>query len=234
MASRPLLVDLYCGGGGCSVGYHRAGFDVVGIDVVRQPDYPFPFRQGDALAALARLAADGLTWEGRPIAAVAASPPCKRRTVATSGGASMRMPHLFDPHPDLVAPTLAALAELAVPWIVENVPSPEPLPAPHVVTLCGSMFDLRVRRHRLFASLFPLTAPGPCRHREQGPVVGVYGAGGADANRAARGGGGGVKVVRAEAAEALGIDWTIDQARLSQAIPPAYTEHLGRQLIELA
>lgn len=229
----PLLVDLFCGVGGCSVGYRLAGFDVVGVDLVRQWEYPYRFIQGDALRVLADLIADGLTFEGRPIAAIAASPPCKVRTVATSGGASVRMPRLFEPHADLVTPTLAALHQLDIPWIVENVPNPEPLDAPHVVTLCGSMFEpmMKVRRHRLFASPFPLAAPRECRHAAQGQVVGVYGHGGGDRERASRKGGGGIKVARQEAADALGIWWTTDQSRLSQAIPPAYTEHLGRQLL---
>lgn len=98
------------------------------------------------------------------------------------------------------------------------------------VTLCGSSFGLRVRRHRLFASSVPIVG-STCDHEGQGQPVGVYGNGGTWARTAP--GGGGIKVSGAEAADALGIDWTADQRVLSQAIPPAYTEWLGRQILEV-
>lgn len=218
------MLDLFCGAGGCTKGYQRAGFYVVGVDLVRQPDYcGDEFVQADALQFLAQPS----VRLGQDFDAIHSSPPCKARTVARHGG--RRQTPLFDPHVDLVPDTLCSLAPLRVPWVVENVPG-VPLDAEHVVTLCGSMFGLCVRRHRLFASSFEVEQPS-CRHAEQGPVVGVYGAGGADSNRAARGGGGGVKVVGAEAADALGIDWTTNQRRLSQAIPPAYTEWIGGHLL---
>jgi DNA (cytosine-5)-methyltransferase 1 len=97
---------------------------------------------------------------------------------------------------------------------------------PSPTVLCGSMFGLEVRRHRLFWSSEVIPQP-ECRHHEQERVLGVYGNGGADRNRAARGGGGGIKVAGAEAARALGINWSHRQSGLSQAIPPAYTEWLG-------
>lgn len=210
------------------MGYYRAGFDVVGVDIVPQPEYPFDFQLGDALGFL-----DDSRALLREFDAVHASPPCKRFTVA---GAKARhdREHLFDPHPDLLTPTLDALEFLDIPWVVENVPGSPMIPN---LILCGSMFGLQVRRHRWFrydtgcGCGEPLERPR-CRHAEQGPVVGVYGTGGADANRASRGGGGGVKVSGREAAEALGIDWTTYQPSLSQAIPPAYTEFIGRALLE--
>lgn len=216
---RPLLLDLFCGGGGAGVGYHRAGFDVVGVDINPQSDYPFEFHRANAMY----YPLDGFD-------AIHASPPCKARTVARHVTAS-RFPTLFDPHPDLLRPTLAVLAVQGRPWIVENVPGIAVPGFPDPTILCGSMFALRVRRHRLFWSSFSLPEPPPCQHREQGPVVGVYGTGGADSGRAARGGGGGVKVSGPEAAEALGIGWTSHQPVLAQAIPPAYTEWLGRHLL---
>lgn len=215
---RPRLLDLFCGAGGCSVGYHRAGFDVVGVDLVRQYDYPFEFH----LASAMDYPLDGFD-------VVHASPPCKAHTVARHGGSSDRMPRLFDPHPDLLTPTLARFASLAVPWIIENVPG-APMPEGSLV-LCGSMFGLKVRRHRLFATSFAIPQPA-CRHAEQGPVVGVYGHGGGDASRPERAGRG-VTVHRQEAADALGIDWTARQAGLSQAIPPTYTQHIGEHLLAL-
>ena len=211
--SRPLLLDLFCGAGGAAVGYHRAGFDVVGVDIVMQHEYPFEFHQADALT----FPLDGFD-------AVHASPPCKAHTVANRVHRARAL-HLFDPHPDLVGPIRDRLVEWGGPYVIENVPG-APLIDP--VTYCGSSFALGVRRHRLFESNVPLVAPA-CRHDLQPNPVGVYGNGGAWTRTAP--GGGGVKVVGADAAVALGITHTTNQELLSQAIPPAYTEHLGRQIM---
>jgi DNA (cytosine-5)-methyltransferase 1 len=223
---RPLLVDLCCGGGGAAVGYWRAGFDVVGVDLVRQWHYPFPMAVADAIAALAELVRSG-EFAGRRVAAIHASPPCKRFT--RLGTLDRQRLRLFEPHPDLLTPTLEMLQACPLPWVVENVPD-SPMPS-DAVQMCGSSFGLLVRRHRLFASNLRLQVP-PCNHAAQPVVWGVYGNGGADAGRAARGGGGGVKVAGPDAAKALGVDWTTHQPSLSQMIPPAYSEHLGRQLLE--
>lgn len=212
--TRPRLLDLCCCGGGCSVGYWRAGFDVVGVDHAPQPDYPFLFHRADAL-----------TFPLAGFDAYAASPPCK---VWTSLKHTARAATLFDVHQDLIGKVRDRLTETGKPYVIENVPG---APLINPVTYCGSSFGLQVRRHRLFEANWPLIAP-PCRHEDQPVVLGVYGTGGGDSGRAARGGGGGVKVSGRAAAEALGIDWTTDQRRLSQAIPPAYTEHIGYQLIE--
>lgn len=212
---KPRLLDLFCGVGGCSVGYARAGFEVVGVDWVRQWQYPFEFHQSDAMT----FPLDGFD-------VVAASPPCKLFTVANRVDKA-RGGRLFEPNTDLLTPTFERLRDHGGVWIVENVPG-APMPDDSV-TLCGSSFALGVRRHRLFAASVPLTAPD-CRHAEQGQPVGVYGHGGAWKRKAP--GGGGVKVAGADAAVALGIDWTADQRVLSQAIPPAYTQHLGRQIME--
>lgn len=214
----PRLLDLFCGVGGASVGYHRAGFDVVGVDVVYQPRYPYEFHHGDALS----FPLDGFD-------VVAASPPCKLHTVARRVTQAHSLT-LFDPHPDLLTPTREHLAASGLPYIIENVPL-APLCAP--VTVCGSAFPIstryEIRRHRLFESNVELCGT-PCRHGSSGlPIVGVYGDGGAWTRTAP--GGGGVKVAGLDAADALGIDWTEWQHELAQAIPPAYTEYLGRQLI---
>jgi hypothetical protein len=144
--SRPRLLDLMCGAGGASVGYHRAGFEVVGVDVVHQPRYPFELHQADAL----EFPLDGFD-------AIHASPPCQRHANVTRwrGNAS--------DHPDLLTPTLRRLAaECRVPWVVENVP--EALPRWDLV-LCGSQFGLRVRRHRGFlAPWLPALLLPPCWH----------------------------------------------------------------------
>jgi DNA (cytosine-5)-methyltransferase 1 len=215
---RPKLLDLFCGAGGCSVGYHRAGFDVVGVDIDLQPQYPLlDIQQADAMAVL--VDADFLSG----FDVIHASPPCQLYSVT-------RARTKRDDHPDLVGPVRDALVRWGGIYVIENV-----VGAPMVdpVTYCGSMFGLGfggrvLKRHRLFESNVRLTTPPDrCAGR---PAVGVYGTGGAWTRTAP--GGGGVKASGADAAEALGIDWTMRQAVLAQAIPPAYTEHIGRQLID--
>lgn len=209
------LADLFCCAGGAAVGYDRAGFEVEGVDLTAQPHFPFKFHRGNAL----RFDLSGFD-------AAHASPPCKVHTTlrhtAKGGVAAM-----FEAHEDLIPATRELLIASDLPYVIENVmgaPMIEP------VVLCGSSFGLQVRRHRQFETNWPLIGL-PCNHASQPVVLGVYGTGGSDSGRAARGGGGGVKVSGKAAADALGIDWTVDQTRLSQAIPPAYTEHIGRQLM---
>lgn len=211
-AARPRLLDLFCCAGGCSVGYARAGFEVVGVDLVLQPDYPFEFHLANALT----FPLDGFD-------AVHASPPCKAHTTLSALRRGHTQGELFDPHPDLVGPTRDRLVASGLPYVIENVVG-APLVDP--VLYCGSSFGLLVRRHRLFESNVPIEAP-PCDHKAQPVVLGVYGHGGGFTGSKGKG----TTVSGAVAAEALGITHTVDQSRLSQAIPPAYTEHIGRQLI---
>jgi DNA (cytosine-5)-methyltransferase 1 len=207
-ARRPVLLDLFCGAGGASMGYRSAGFDVVGVDLSPQPNYPFEFHQADALT----FPLDGFD-------AIHASPPCQSFT------AYKRRPNHVGEYPNLIAPVRDRLVAAGVPWVIENVPK-APLRDP--VQLCGSSFGLDVRRHRLFESNYPLTAP-PCDHSWQTPrfppatnrvnlrrtvEVGVW------------------RIPLAVQHAAMGVDWmTLEE--LSEAIPPAYTEHLGRQLLEV-
>ena len=123
MTTRPLLLDLFCGAGGCSVGYHRAGFDVVGVDLKPQPRYPFPLLRADALGALRWLLlggpiafSDGRERRLADVAAVHASPPCQ---AFSSISRVFGVQHL---HPDLVAPTRELLRAAGRPWVMENVP----------------------------------------------------------------------------------------------------------------
>jgi DNA (cytosine-5)-methyltransferase 1 len=219
----PRLLDLFCGAGGCTVGYVQAGFEVTGVDLHPMPHYPrWDVIQADALDVLAD--EDYV----RTFDAVHASPPCKKFTAmhtrVCDGGPACT-------HLDLLTPVRARLEELGLPYIIENV---EGAPMHHeAVTLCGTMFGLGLgsavlKRHRLFESNVPLSAPRPCACAGR-PTVGVYGTGGAWTRTAP--GGGGVKVSGADAAAAMGVDWTTYQPVLSQMIPPAYTEHLGRQLL---
>jgi DNA (cytosine-5)-methyltransferase 1 len=226
--TRPLLLDLFCGAGGAGEGYKRAGFDVVGVDHRPQPRYPFEFWQADALEFLGRLVAGGSPggWVLGDFAAVHASPPCQAYSVATKAwnGRIKRAEH-----PDLVVPTRELLGAAGLPYVIENVPG---APLLNPVTLCGSSFGLAVRRHRLFESDVPIMAQ-PCAHHLQATrlypptrsdrtamarVVSVFGAGGGRAKHAGLW------------AAAMGIDWMLKD-ELAQAIPPAYTEHIGGYLL---
>ncbi len=203
------LLDLFCGAGGCSVGYARAGFDVVGVDIEPHPDYPFEFVLADATDVLQDCAFLEM------FDAVHASPPCQAFTRMGSFGT-------MGEHPDLLTGTLVALRAWGGTWVVENVPG-----APLVgLTLCGSMFpELRVRRHRIFASDLLLYAPGPCRHDR--PAIPVVGHGVPSSFRKRHG----YSPTVDDRRRAMGIDWMRNREDLAEAIPPAYTEHIGHQLM---
>lgn len=216
---KPRLLDLFCGAGGCSVGYHFAGFDVVGIDIEPQPNYPFEFIQADALEALAAPDLDGGAFD-----AIHASPPCQ----AYSRLKSVR---LENDYPDLVAPTRALLDATGLPYVIENVPGS---PVVGSLMLCGSSFGLGsngryLRRHRYFelnwnlGSLVP-----PCDHRKRGAILvaGHTSMTAVKPNGQARS----YQGSKDERAEAMGIDW-MTTAEIAEAIPPAYTEFIGRQLL---
>jgi hypothetical protein len=210
---KPRLLDLFCGAGGAAMGYHRAGFEVVGVDINPQPHYPFAFIRGDALEVI-RLATDAEHYD-----VIHASPPCQAYT-------SMR--HLGnragEGAPDLVDATRDALEATGVPWVMENVKG-SPLRNP--LTLCGSTFLLEVRRHRLFESSHLLFG-SPCQHGATGRPIAVYG------DHPQQPGDKTYRVNRArtlyEGQRAMGIDW-MPWKSLTQAIPPAYTEWIGRQLM---
>jgi DNA (cytosine-5)-methyltransferase 1 len=162
--TRPRLLDLFCGGGGASAGYHAAGFDVLGVDITDQPDYPYPFLRADALDVLTE--AEFLTG----FDVVHASPPCQAYSCATPTSRRSE-------HPDLVGPvrTLLRAAVTAEPgpatYVMENVPG---APMSDAITLCGDALRLGVRRHRLFESNIPLLG-SPCWHDRPARKVPVYG-----------------------------------------------------------
>ena len=196
------------------MGYHRAGFDVVGVDINPQPHYPFEFHQADALEYLAE---HGAEFQARH-----ASPPCQ---------AYSRTGHLADAQGGrrssvrLTEPTRALLRRVGGPYVIENV---EGAPMDSPLLLCGSMFGLRVRRHRIFDSntfLFGLE----CNHVAQGRPVGVlnWGKWGHEIPN-----GGKLAESLADAQDAMGIDW-MRRPELAEAIPPAYTEYIGAQLLML-
>lgn len=210
--SRPRLLDLFCCEGGAAVGYERAGFEVVGVDILPQPLYPFEFHQGDALKFVLE--------HGHEFDAVHASPPCHFHSTITPDKSK---------HVDLIPQTREALVALDLPYIIENVEGAKrSLIDP--VTLCGSSFGLKVRRHRLFESniwLSPLT----CDHGAQGTPVGVYGALRDGVWARPNGTSRGVKARTVEEArEVMGMPWASWHGT-TQAIPPAYTEWLGSQLL---
>ena len=220
----PRLLDLYCGAGGAARGYQRAGFHVTGIDIVPQPAYA-----GDVFAWGHALHLDP-GWIGQNFDAVHASPPCQFGTTLSD------MPDAKQ-HLNLIPETRALLEATGLPWIIENVDAPKVRPFMRGATrLCGSSFGLgaeghELRRHRLFDSNVFLFGQ-PCRHGH-GPVIGVYG--GHARRRSKLHGGRGSKDVWSgghlgAASAALGIEW-MTLGELSEAIPPAYTEYLGRQLM---
>lgn len=209
---KPKLLDLFCGAGGAAMGYHRAGFEVVGVDIKPQKNYPFEFVQADVMT---------IPWKalGKRFDAVHASPPCQAYSV-------MKSMNKTKDHPNLVPAVRDGLMLSGLPWVIENVPG---APLRTVIQLCGSMFDLRssedryLQRHRNFEASFMILQPY-CSHR--GVAVGVYGHGQAGLL--------GQRMRTAKAPEArvlMGIDWATRDG-MSQAIPPAYTEFIGKQLME--
>jgi hypothetical protein len=217
--SRPRLLDLFCGAGGCSVGYHRAGFDVVGVDINPQPRYPFEFHQANAL-----------TFPFDGFDAIHASPPCQ--AYASLAG---------DGHPDLLGLTIQRLQNWGTDrrtWVVENIPDAVlKVQTFRGLRLCGSLFGLGVRRHRIFASNVFLMGP-PCAHGLQDAVRAYYGKPGTIAwkppgwdNVQKEGRAPLYRGTVDQAPADMGIDWmTWDELR--EAIPPAYTEYIGAQLLD--
>lgn len=208
------LLDLFCGAGGAAMGYSRAGFDdIVGVDIKPQPRYPFRFVLADALEC--HTLPQGFD-------AIHASPPCQSfsKTRAIVRGKGLTCKGL-----DLIEATRERLLRRGIPYVIENVPG-APLLSP--ITLCGTMFGLRVYRHRLFESSVLLLSPSDGAHRH---TTGSHRGYSANTPFITVGGN---NYNREQGAQAMGIDWPMTRAELSQAIPPAYTEFIGKQLIQAA
>lgn len=210
---RPRLLDLFCGAGGASMGYHRAGFEVVGVDVRPQPRYPFSFIQGDALQLLAAI--------GRRFDAIHASPPCIGYTSARIRTATTEAP--------LLIPVTRQLLQLVGrPWVIENVATRQTGLTAHL-RLCACQFGMpELKRERWFETwpaIYDLRPP--CYHPL--PSISVL-------RRAGRiWAQGGViddYVPLARCKQVMGIDW-MTQRELGNAIPPSYTEYIGRHLMEV-
>ncbi len=201
--TKPRLLDLFCGAGGCSVGYARAGFEVVGVDIEPQKNYPYEFVQADA---------NDYPLEG--FDAIHASPPCQDH---------MRVGQ----HPThgtgwMLAHTRDRLLDQPAPWVIENVPG---APMRADIKLCGCQVGLELRRERWFETswhAFHLSTP----HHHPHPVPSVVGHGTPSWVRKQLG----YNPTIADYRAAMGIDW-MNRGELSQAIPPAYTELIGHQLM---
>ena len=199
------LLDLYCKAGGASRGYQLAGFEVVGVDIKKQKRYPYEFIQADCLELMKDM--EFL----RSFDVIAASPPCQTHSITqhlrnAQGKSTDKI--------DLIPQTREALVASGKPYVIENVPG-SPLINP--IQMCGSHFELKVRRHRRFESNLPLIG-SPCKHKEQGKPVGIY----CSMRDEIPGGGHTAKTIE-QAREAMGIVWMI-WGELVEAIPPIYTQ----------
>jgi len=203
------LLDLCCGAGGLSMGYHLAGFDIVGVDLHPMPNYPFAFHQADALEYLGRITTSG---EIERYDLVHASWTCQRWARVTSWRGSRA------DHDDLLTPGKKLMQACGRPWVVENVPEAAWAGAlrPDYL-LCGSQFGLKVRRHRAFETswggggeLLP-----PCWHPKGRNKLMAFEH----------------KDERAYA-DAMGCTW-MNKTEARQAVPPAYSEWIGRQFVAL-
>ena len=208
------LLDLYCGVGGASVGYHQAGFEIYGVDLKHGKRYPYTYLVADVL--------DVLRDEEyiNQFDVIHASPPCQTHSITqhlrnAQGKTTSKL--------DLIPETRAALIASGKPYIIENVPG-SPLINP--IQLCGSSFGLKVRRHRLFESNLPLVG-SVCNHKLQGRPIGVYGSLNDEIPK-----GGKTASTIDEARAAMDMPWAI-WTELVEAIPPAYTKYLGGQVWNL-
>jgi DNA (cytosine-5)-methyltransferase 1 len=207
---KPRALDLFCGAGGAGMGLHLAGFDVVGVDIRPQPRYPFEFHQADAMT----FALDGFDF-------VWASPPCQAHS-------ALRHLHPEKSYECFIERTRERLQEWGGVYVIENVPK-APLIKP--VMYCGSMFGLRVRRHRLFESNMQLRRR-LCQHKWQGSPIDVSGTGGRRIGLRLGGGGGNCNKPKNldEARDVMQMPWAT-RYEISQAIPPAYSKYIGEQMM---
>ncbi len=213
---RPRLLDLFCGAGGAAMGYHRAGFEVVGVDINPQPHYPFEFHQADAMD----FPLGGFDF-------IHASPPCQAYI--------QRNKNLVTRWPKLIEPTRERLVESGKPYVIENVPG---APLINPAMLCGTMFDLLLLRHRLFETNWGFAHYLKCNHWgtvASGDFAAVYAFGGKGHRHGRDSEGKKLRdpgsAVGPEWSLAMGIDW-MTKKDMAEAIPPAYTEFIGGQLYE--
>jgi DNA (cytosine-5)-methyltransferase 1 len=221
MTSTPRLLDLFCGAGGAGMGYHRAGFEVVGVDLHPQPHYPFEFHQADAMT----FPLDGFD-------AIHASPPCQLYSLGTRSGKVGA--------PDLIGPVRDRLMATSVPWVIENVRGAASTLNAGLL-LCGSMFGLAVQRHRLFESPMYLWSPQhDCylarEARDRFPVPDVWltkPCWNESQRSRAYGVTGEMRLTGTFDfwKGLMDMPWAGRSKELTEAIPPAYTEWIGTQLL---
>jgi DNA (cytosine-5)-methyltransferase 1 len=220
--SELIALDLFCGAGGATRGLQHAGFRVVGVDIRPQPRYC-----GDVF-----IQADAMTFDVEGFDFVWASPPCQKYTALKT------VWNYKDIHPDLIEPVREKLTQSGIPFVIENV---EGAPLLHPIRLCGTGFNLGVtvydgwrqlRRHRLFESNLPLDGIG-CAH--SGATIGIYGDHARDRRRKP-----GLRDRGTDFADsdklnlgmaAMRMDWVGRWKELCEAIPPAYSEFIGRQIV---
>lgn len=214
------ILDLFCGGGGASAGYAKAGLEIHGVDLSDQPHYPFHIDQGDALEYLA---ANHDAFD-----AFVASPPCRDHSILAHCGIGT------DGSGSLLARTRSMLQTIEKPWVMENVVGAY---MPNSVLLCGSMFDLgtkthKLKRHRQFETSFPVPQPLDHCSEDRRPVIGLYGGRPRDRRSSpTTKGTSGTTLPFIDAQQAMEIDW-LPIKPLCQAIPPAYTDYIGRYLLK--
>jgi hypothetical protein len=239
--TKPLLLDLFCRMGGATVGYQRAGFHVIGVDIEPQPGYPGDdFIQDDALDVLARFANNRMITFGKRVTLVHASPPCQDGNTATM---TNRKRGIIDAHVQLVPPVRVLLDRIGIPYVIEQPASSRKSLIRKDLVLCMDMFKGDApppwaQKHRAFElSGFAVPQPKHVPHTgrvrgwrhgpyHEGPYVACYGNGGG-------------KATAVEAAHAQGIDWMIspdltereNRFNLYEAIPPAYSEYIGRAFL---
>ncbi len=208
---RPRLLDLFCCQGGASAGYAAAGFEVEGVDSAPQPRYPHAFHQADAVLFVMF----HKSWILSTFRAVHASPPCQRHSLAQRIQGRE--------HPELISPTREVLDDLGLPYVIENVEG-APLKSP--VVLCGAMFGLRTYRHRLFETGGGFTIDPPVHLEHAAPLRKMGRAPRPGDMVHAVGNFSGVGLVRDD----WGVPW-MNRDGIREAIPPAYTAHIGAQLM---
>lgn len=219
-ALRPKCLDLFCCAGGAGMGYYLAGFDVVGVDIEMQPEYPFEFIQADAIKYVKE--------HGNEFDFIHASPPCQHFTKYNNCRKNLK-----EKYEDLIEPTRQVLIESGKPYVIENVVG---APLLNPITLCGSMFGLDVRRHRVFESNMDLMQP-KCKHEIWQPnrYPGGRSRERGNARVLCRGtievGRWNIPIETQKAG--MGIDWISNLRKLSESIPPAYTKFIGEQVVSL-
>lgn len=217
------ILDLFCGAGMAADGYAQVGFEIFGIDLKNQSHYPYNFQQADAIEVL-----NDISYL-KSFDLIHASPPCQAHTRAKHLRNAQGKKSRFT---DLLTPCLELLRKSGVPWVVENVPGSPGME--NAVVECGSSYDLKVRRHRLFLSDDIPLKGSICNHKKQGKPIGVYHVMGDTCKGiSSKTGklviGGSTAKTLEEGLWAMGVSRNITWNELKEGFPPAYTKHIGKQ-----